>query len=426
MSSLNPVLIEGVRTPFTKAGTQLKNLHASQLGKIVFRELIDRENISQVDEVIVGNVGQPSDTVNIARVIAVQSGLPESISAFTVARNCASGMESITSASARIQAGAYPAALVGGVESMSNYPLLFSEGLRKLLIEFFQSRNTTQKFKALAKIRLSHLKPRFAIVEGLTDPFVGLNMGETAEVLAKEFHISRQEQDQFALESHQKTIKAQKENKLQNEIIPVLSSQQMVQKDAGPREDQSLEKLKKLKPYFDRKYGSVTVGNSCPITDGACALYMTSKQYAQENNLKPQAAIRSFAYSGCSPSRMGLGPVFAAAQALKKASLTLKDIGLIEINEAFAAQVLSCIKAFGSQKFAQEKLNQSKAIGEIDPQKLNVNGGAIALGHPVGATGTRLVITLMKEMKRRDVQFGLASLCIGGGQGGAVILERIS
>lgn len=426
MSSLKPVLIEGIRTPFAKAGTQLKNLHVSQLGQMVFREILDRENISQVDEVIVGNVGNPSETTNVARVIAVQAGLPESISAFTVSRNCASGMESVTSAAARIQSGVYSTALVGGAESMSNYPLLFSEGFRQVFTEIFQSRSFFQKLKAFTKIKLSSLKPRLALVEGLTDPFVGLSMGETAEVLAQEFHISRQEQDQFALESHQKNLRAQKENKFQNEIIPVLSQKQMVQNDVGPRTDQSLEKLKKLKPYFNRKYGSVTVGNSCPITDGACALYMTSHQYAQENNLKPQVAIRSFAYAGCSPSRMGLGPVFSTARALKRASLTLKDIGLIEINEAFAAQVLACMKAFGSKKFAQEKLNQNEALGEIDPQKLNVNGGAVALGHPVGATGTRLILTLMKEMKRQNVQFGLATLCIGGGQGGAVILEQIS
>ena len=422
----SPVLIEGFRTPFTKAGTDLKDLHVSQLGQVVFRELIDRKNISQVDEVIVGNVGNPSDTANIARVIAVQSGLPESISAFTVSRNCASGMESITSASSHIQSGAYPTALVGGAESMSNYPLLFSEGFRHVLNEVFQSRKPFQKLKALTKMKLSYLKPRLAILEGLTDPFVGLNMGGTAEVLAKEFHISRERQDQFALESHQKTLQAQKENKFQDEIVPVLSLKKMVDQDVGPRKDQSLEKLKKLKPYFDRKYGSVTVGNACPITDGACALYMTSQSYAQEHQLKPQVAIRSFAYSGCNPSRMGLGPVFATAKALKKASLSLKDIGLIEINEAFAAQVLACIQAFESQKFAQEKLGQDKALGEIDSQKLNVNGGAISMGHPVGATGTRLIITLMKEMKRRKVQFGLATLCIGGGQGGAVILENLS
>ena len=265
-------------------------------------------------------------------------------------------------------------------------------------------------------------------MEGLTDPFCGLNMGQTAEVLAKEFHISRQEQDQFALQSHQKAVKAQKSGRLAQEITPVFISpayKEAVEADVGPREEQSLEALAKLKPFFDRRYGSVTAGNACPITDGAVMLLMMTKEKASSLGLKPLVRIKSYGFCGLDPQRMGLGPVYATALALKRAGLSLKDMHLVELNEAFATQVLACQKAFESKQFAKDSLGLQKCMGELDLKKVNVNGGAIALGHPVGATGSRLVLTLMKEMvQRSDAQFGLATLCIGGGQGGAMILER--
>lgn len=420
-------LIQGLRTPFVKAGAKFKNINAVDLGCTVLRKLLDSRPISSqtIDEVIAGNVGQSSDAANIARVIALRSGLPEAVSAFTVSRNCASGMESITSALTRIQSGFCHTVLAGGVESMSSYPLLFSKELTQIIGRFLQSKTAHQKLKSLLKIRWKDLKPRIALLEGLTDPFVGLSMGETAEVLAGEFGISREDQDQFALNSHQKALQAQKSGRLSDEIVSVLTQKEFVHQDIGPRANQSLEKLQKLKPYFDRRHGSVTVGNACPITDGACFLLMMSREQARRQNFTAQIKIRSFAYAGCSPSRMGLGPVYAAALALKQTQLTLKDIDLIEINEAFSAQVLACLQAFSSKHFAQEHLGLKTALGEIDPQKLNVNGGAVALGHPVGATGARLILTLMKEMKKRQTKFGLAALCIGGGQGGAVILENV-
>ena len=422
--SSKPILIQGLRSPFVKAGLHFKNLHPADLGSYIFRELVDRQKkLLPIDEVIVGNVGNPSDTANIARVIALRAGLPESTSAFTVSRNCASGMEAVTSASVRIQSGVCKSILAGGVESMSNYPLLFSKGLTRVFHQFIQAKTPLQKLKSLFKIKLHHLKPRVSLIEGLTDPFVGLSMGDTAEVLAKEFGISREEQDQFALNSHQKAIQAKK--RLAQEITPVPVDSAWVDQDIGPRENQSLDKLKKLRPYFDRKYGSVTVGNACPITDGACSLLLTSEEYAKGQGFKPKVRIRSFAYAGCSPSRMGLGPVFATALALRQSGLKLKDMDLIEINEAFSAQVLACLRAFSSKKFAQEHLQLDSALGDIDPKKLNVNGGAVALGHPVGATGARLILTLMTEMEMQNISFGLATLCIGGGQGGAVILERV-
>ncbi len=426
-SSKNEVcLIQGYRTPFAKAGTVLKDEHPVQLGQQVFRELICRSSITpcEIQEMIVGNAGNLPDAANISRVIALRAGLLESISAYTVHRNCASGLEAVTSAANRIQLGIVDTVLAGGVESMSSYPLLFSKGFVSVLDLFMRARNVTQKLKALSKMRMSYLKPRFSILEGLTDPFVGLSMGQTAEVLSKEFGISRKEQDEFALESHRKAVHSQKNGRLNEEIVPFVTSDQFVEEDVGPRSNQTLEKLSQLKPYFDRKYGSVTVGNACPITDGAVALLMMSAQKAKELQYEPRIFVRSYAYAGCSPSRMGLGPVFSTAIALRRAGLKLKDMDIIEINEAFAAQVLACAQAFSSRKFAQEFLSSDQALGDLDFSKLNVNGGAIALGHPVGATGARLVLTAMREMEKRNSRYGLVTLCIGGGQGGALILER--
>ena len=426
-SSKNEVcLVQGCRSPFVKAGTVLKDEHPVQIGRQVFKELMCRSSIAPFDvqEVIIGNVGNLPDAANISRVIALKAGLPESVSAYTVHRNCASGLEAITSATNRIQLGIVDTVLAGGVESMSSYPLLFSKGFVSFLDAFMRARSATQKLKALSKIRIKHLKPRFSILEGLTDPFVGLSMGQTAEVLSKEFGISRRDQDEFAFESHRKAVASKQSGRLNEEIVPLVTSQKFIEEDIGPRSDQTLEKLSRLKPYFDRKYGSVTVGNACPITDGAVALLMMNSQKARELQYEPRIFVRSYAYSGCSPSRMGLGPVVSTAIALKRAGLKLKDIDVIEINEAFAAQVLACAQAFSSRRFAQEFLSSNEPIGNLDFSKLNVNGGAIALGHPVGATGARLVLTIMKEMEKRDLRYGLVTLCIGGGQGGALILER--
>lgn len=310
---------------------------------------------------------------------------------------------------------------------MSQLPLLFSKEFADVFGEFAFAKSMGARLKALKKLKLKYLKPRISVMEGLTDPFVGINMGQTAEILAKEFGLSREEQDRFALRSHQRAVAAQKEGRLAEEITPVFLKpkyKEVVGEDIGPRDGQTMEQLGKLKPFFDRKHGTITVGNACPITDGAAAVLMMSREKAQDLGLQPMASIKGYAFAGLEPERMGLGPAYASPLALKRAGLGLKDMDLIEINEAFAAQVMACEKAFASREFAQEKLGLSEAVGEVDPDRLNVNGGAIALGHPVGATGTRLVITLMKEMQRRQVEHGLATLCIGGGQGGAIVLKR--
>ena len=439
------VLVDGIRTPFAKADTKLKNVHPAELGRVALKELMARTNLDPkiIDEVIVGNTGNPPDAVNIARVIALNAGIPKQTPAFSVHRNCASALESISDGFERIKSGTLEAVIAGGTENMSQMPLIFSREFAQIFGRLGSAKTTGQKLAALGSLLKADLmqvkelvttgpmqssphKPRIAIMEGLTDPFVGKNMGETAELLAKEFKISREEQDRFALGSHQKAVAAIKSGKMKEEITPVFlppSYKEVVSEDVGPRDGQSMEALAKLKPFFDRKNGTVTVANSCPITDGAAMVLMMSREKAESLGLKPIARIRSYAFAGLEPERMGLGPVYATPVALKRAGLSFKEIGLIELNEAFAAQVIACTKAFESDQFAKDKLGLSHAIGAVNPEILNVNGGAIALGHPVGATGTRLVLTLMKEMQRRKTQFGLATLCIGGGQGGAMVLE---
>lgn len=428
-NSRDVVIVEGIRTPFAKAGTVFKNVHAKDLGRSALKELLQMTNLDpkSVDEVIIGNTGSPSDSVNISRVVALNAGIPLEVSAHTVHRNCASAMESIATGFDKIKAGMADIVVAGGTESMSDMPLMFQRSFANKFGEFAMAKTIGAKLAALQKIKLKDLKPRIAIMEGLTDPFVGINMGQTAEIIAKDFKISRKEQDEFAVKSHQKAVAAQKSGRFAKEIAPYYLGpdyKKVISDDVGPRDGQSMEQLAKLKPFFDKKFGTVTPGNSCPITDGAAMVLLMSREKAQSLGYKPIVSIKSYAFRGLEPERMGLGPAYATPHALKRAGLELKDMGLIELNEAFAAQVIACMKAMESDQFAKDKLGLSKAVGSIDPEILNVNGGAIALGHPVGTTGTRLILTMMKEMQLKSVQFGLATLCIGGGQGGAMILER--
>jgi acetyl-CoA acyltransferase len=445
-SARDVVIVDGVRTPFVKSGGQLKNVHPADLGKTALKELIARTNldVNQVNEVIIGNAGNPADAVNIARVVALGSGIPLKTSAYTVHRNCASALESIASGYERIKSGTLDVVISGGTENMSQMPMIMSQAFVKLFEKLASAKTVSQRLSLLGSLIQADFKqivemvttgpfaetpykPIISVMKGLTDPFVGINMGQTAEILAKEFGLTREMQDQFALRSHVNSVKAIKEGRFKDETTPVFLApdfKDVITDDIGPREGQSLEQLAKLKPFFDKETGSITAGNSCPITDGAAVLLMMSREKAESLGYKPQALIRSYAFAGLEPERMGLGPVYSTPIALQRAGITMKDIGLIELNEAFSAQVLSCQKAFDSDEFAKKKLGLTKKIGEVSNDILNVNGGAISLGHPVGATGTRLIVTLMKEMKRRDVQFGLATLCIGGGQGGTMIIER--
>lgn len=421
------VLVEGVRTPFTKAGKELSHVHPSDLGTYNLKELLLKLDfpLNKIDEVIIGNVANLTDAANLARVITLKAGLPQSTSALTVHRNCGSSLESLAVGVAKIQANMMDTVVVGGVESMSKVPLFFSDSLTKIVGQVLTAKTWNQRFKALSQLRLRALKPRIPLLEALTDPFTGLIMGKTAEILAREFSISRKDQDEFAINSHEKALK--NESKLQEEIMPLFaaSKHEMIDKDTSPRKPNK-KRMETMRPYFDKKYGTVTIANSCPINDGSAMLLLMSEEQALALGLKPLAFVKSIAFAGLEPERMGLGPVYSSFLALKKAQMDLKDMGLVEINEAFAAQVLACLQAFNSQSFCQNKFSLGQPLGEIEMDKLNVNGGAIAIGHPVGATGSRLALTLAKEMNRRQVQFGLATLCIGGGQGGAVILENAS
>lgn len=425
-------IISGFRSPMTKAGGSLKNVSAHDLGARVAKEVILRSKIDpqKIDEVIIGNVAQPGDAANISRVIALKSGVPESVPAFTVHRNCASGMEAITTATSKILNDEAEIILAGGVESMSNIPLLFNAKMTNLFANLFKARTLGQRLSAIFSFRLSFLKPIVGVVQGLTDPISGLIMGCTAENVSKDFKITRKQQDEFASRSHNRAQKATQDGILKEEIIPVFNDNVkkpvMIENDEGIRNDQTAEGLAKLKPYFEKITGTVTVGNSSQLTDGAAFVILMKESKAKELGYNHDNGllgyVKDFAYAGMDPSRMGLGPVFAFAKLFEKTNLSLQDMELVELNEAFAAQVIGCQKALASDEFCQKHFARD-AFGEIDDEILNVNGGAIALGHPVGMTGTRIIIHLLRELKRRGKNRGLATLCIGGGQGGAVIVE---
>ena len=424
------VIVAGVRTPFVKAAADLKETPAPELGRLAVQELLYRTDVlpEQVDELICGNVASPVDAANVARVISLRAGIPKGRIAHTVNRNCASGMEAVTQAAMKIDAGVAKSVVAVGVDSMSNVPLLFRKRFVDKLLKLSKARTGGQKLSNILKFRPSDFAPLIGIKLGLTDPVSGLMMGDTAEKLAREYGISRDEQDAFALNSHQKAVAAWQAGRLSDETMTVYPQpkSEAISEDIGPRDGQSMEALAKLKPYFDRKWGSVTVGNACGVTDGAVAVLLMDEDYANSLGLQPIGRIRASAYAGCDPSRMGLGPVYSSAKTLHAAGMTMDDVDLVELNEAFAAQVLACQRSFDSPPEDCAGCDASTRLKAIDNEKLNVNGGAIAIGHPVGATGARLVLTLLGELERRDKEVGLATLCIGGGQGGAVLVERMA
>ncbi len=391
------VIVEGVRTPIGNMGGALKEMTNQKMGERVVRELLKRTQVdpTQIEEVIFGCVGQYSDATNLARVITLMAGLPMTVPAYTVARNCASGLQAVVNACQNIYSGDADLQIAGGVENMSLAP--------------FVSRD--MRFGH----RLRHSVMIDSIWEGLTDGFCGQIMGQTAENLAEEFNISRQEQDKYAVESHKKAFRATREGKFKDEIVPVSIPKKVAGKEVTPEffaQDEGpnvalTEQMLSLYPAIFKEGGSVTPGNACPISDGAAALLIMSKEKAAALGKEPLGYVRSYASVGVEPQRMGIGPALAIPKALKKANLSLSDIQLVEVNEAFAVQYLAVERALGLKR-------------EIT----NVNGGAIALGHPVGMTGARLIITLLKEMKRRNLSLGVASMCVGGGIGSAMVLER--
>jgi acetyl-CoA C-acetyltransferase len=421
-------IIDGLRSPMGRMNGALDNIQADNLATHILHELhLRNENLAKYyQEVIFGNVSGPAHAANIARVIALKAGISKDIPAFSVHRNCASGMEAVTSAIAKIQGYQDGIYVVGGVESMSNIPFLFSKKYQMFLTNFARCKSIPEKLLYLTKFRFSFFAPTIALKLGLTDPVCNMIMGDTAELLAREFKISRKDQDEFAMQSHNKAEKARDAGIYQEESIPFPANPKkgkMLEHDEGIRDKQNMNALGKLKPFFDRNNGSVTAGNSSQLTDGASCMLISSEKFCKDKKIKPIAYIKDFAYAGLEGERMGLGPVYAINKILKRNKLTLKNIDLFEINEAFAAQVIACLKALNSKEFCKDKLGRDKEIGEIPLSKLNVNGGAIALGHPVGMTGNRIILHLAKELKRRNLKRGIASLCIGGGQGGAVLIE---
>jgi len=422
------VIIDGLRTPYAKSGTAFKDVSAVELGTAAVKEIVKRTGLDGelIDEVIVGNAGMPADAANIARVIALRAGIPEHVPAYSVQRNCASGMQAAASAYAQIIAGMNQVILVGGVESMSSFPFYLKKKLHDVLTTVRRAKTIGVRAKALLTLRPRDIVPVIGLIEGLTDPVSGLIMGETAEVLVRDFSISRREQDELALESHRRWAAANDAGKFKNEVVPfyVPPKFEAVSEDVGPRRNQTMEALEKLPPYFDKQSGTVTAGNSSPVTDGAAAALIMSAEKAHQLGLRPLGRIRAVAFAGFEPSRMGISPLYATHEVLKLAGMGMKDIELIELNEAFAAQIIAVERASVSKEYFARHLPGEEPLGEFRRDIMNVNGGAIALGHPVGSSGLRIIITLLKEMERRGLSTGLATLCIGGGQGGAMIVER--
>jgi acetyl-CoA acetyltransferase family protein len=415
-------IIAATRTPFCRMGTSLAGLDAVELGRAAVSGLLTQSGIDPmlVDETILGCVGQPADAQNIARVIALRAGIPESKPAMTVHRNCASGLESLLTAHQRLNTGMGEVFIVGGVESMSNMPLHFPRSAMLKFAALSKARGAGGKLSAISAFRPADFIPLIALKMGLTDPVSEMNMGETAEVLAREFGISREAQDAFAMRSHLRATQAAWA--MQREITPVLLDGKVIATDNGIRSDSSMEKLGKLPVLFDPKHGSVTAGNSSQITDGAVALLVAGEEAMRRNGWKSLGKIKSYAVTGCDPARMGLGPVRAIHDVLHRSGARLDDFDVIEINEAFAAQTLAVLRCLRDPTSAR-RAGLDEPLGVIEESRLNPCGGAIALGHPVGATGARLVLTALRQLHDTDKHRALVSLCVGGGQGVAVILE---
>ncbi|HEY8857483.1 MAG TPA: acetyl-CoA C-acetyltransferase [Rugosibacter sp.] len=421
-------IIDGARTPFLKSRNRPGPFSASDLATLSGRALLARQPFvpDALDEVIVGCVSPGVDETNIGRVISLRLGCGYKVPGWTVMRNCASGMQAIDSAIANIQRGRASLVLAGGVDALSRTPLFYSEPMVKWFSDMAAARSFGEKLKLFLHLRPGTLlSPVIGIVRGLTDPVVGLMMGQTAENLAWKFGITRQEMDAYSVESHRRLAAAQDAGYLE-EIIPLVGADGTVYKnDDGLRRDSSTENLARLKPFFDRTYGAVTAGNSSQITDGAAWLLLASAAAVEQWQLQPLGRIVDTQWAGVDPALMGLGPVHASTPILQRQNLQLNDIDAWEINEAFAAQVLGCLRAWNDDDYCRNELGLPQALGPLDQRKINVDGGAIAIGHPVGASGARIVLHLLHVLRREKKKRGIATICIGGGQGGAVLVEAL-
>jgi len=421
-------LIDGARTPFLKARGKPGLFSATDLALGATKPLINRQpfQASDLDEVIYGCVMPSADETNIARIIALRIGGGDKLTAHTVQRNCASGLQAIDNAVRNIAHGYSDLVLAGGVDAMSKAPLLLKEDMVHWLANFNKAKSVGQKAKALSQLKGRYFAPIIALLRGLTDPVVGLNMGQTAEELAWRFGISRTQMDEYAVKSHLRLQSAIENKYLNPEIVSLYHAKgDVFTTDDGVRVDSSVEKLAKLKPFFDKPYGKVTPGNSSQITDGASSLILASEAAIKKHRLTPIAKLNPVQWAGLDPTQMGLGPAHAIAKTLLDYQIPLTSIDYWEINEAFATQVQSCVMALKSKNYCKTDLGLQKALGEIPLDKLNIDGGAIALGHPVGASGARIVLHLARVLQRKQAQRGIASLCIGGGQGGAILVEAV-
>lgn len=422
-------IVDGGRTPFLKVKEVPGPFAAADLAVYAGRELLACQPFapSDLDEVILGCMIPSPDEANIGRIAALRLGCGEKVPGWTVQRNCASGMQAIDSAYKDIMIGRHDLVLAGGTEAMSRAPLLYRPKMVKWFANMMRQKGGFAKFKHLCQFPLgAAMNPVIALIHGLTDPVCGYGMGQTAEQVAYRFGITREEMDQYSLMSHQRAAYAQA-HQFFSEISTLYDAQgQFYDRDTGVRADTSLEKLAKLRPMFDKKFGSVTAGNSSQITDGAALVILASGVAVKKYGLTVIGRIKATQWSGCDPKEMGLGPAYAISQLLEKLHMNKDQIDYWEINEAFAGQVLGCLAALQDEAYCQKHIGLSRRFGEIDIDRLNIDGGAIAMGHPVGATGARIVLHLLQTLKRNDAKLGVASLCIGGGLGGAMLIENVT
>ena len=420
-------VVDGARTPFLKAKSAPGPFSASDLAVAAGRAVLARVPVAatDLDEVILGCANPSPDEVNIGRYVAMRLGCGDRVTGWTVMRNCASGMQALDSAVNNMLAGRSELVLAGGVDALSRAPLLYNEKMVLWFAALAGAKSTGQKLATFARLSpTALLSPIIALMKGLTDPKVGLLMGQTAENLAFRFGITRSDMDAFAAESHRRVLAAQADGHFSAELTPLIDPRGTVyDHDDGARSDSTPERLARLKPFFDKKYGNVTAGNSSQITDGGVFLLLATERAVARHGLPVIGKIVDTQWAGCDPAQMGLGPVYAATPMLERNALALADLDCVEINEAFAAQVLACIAAWKDATFCRDELGLDAPLGAIDSNRLNVDGGAVALGHPVGASGARIVLHALEHLRRTGGKRALAAICIGGGQGGAMLLE---
>jgi acetyl-CoA acyltransferase len=422
-------IVRGLRTPFAKQATAYKDMTALDLGKLVVRELLARAELdpAEVELVVYGQVVPSVEAPNIAREIVLGTGMPKDVQAFSVSRACATSFQAMTSAAEAMLAGQCSVAIAGGADSASDVPITVSRPLARALVDASRARTMGDKLRAFAKLSPKDLLP---VPPAAREPSTGLLMGDSAEKMAKEAGIPREEQDAFAHRSHLRAAKAWDGGVFAGEtmhVVPPPAFDRPIVEDNVVRKDSTPEAYAKLRPAFDAKYGTVTAGNSSPLTDGASALLLMTESRAKALGYQPLGFLRSWAYSALDPSGwMLMGPTYATPKALDAAGVKLKDMTIVDMHEAFAAQVLCNARMFASKRFAQEQLGRSDAIGEIDMDRFNVHGGSIAIGHPFAATGARIVTTVLHELRRRGGGLGLATACAAGGLGTAVVLEAAS